>query len=119
MVATSMPAVTPPIAGDEALTVVSGYVLSGGDTTPEGLLDAPRKFIYEIQGDDGSIILVTYTAFPPGPVGDKAPEIRLDFHAGSIQQGDYLVAGGTYETASNSLVVANEGNYIETYREKP
>lgn len=98
---------------------VSGYVISGGDTTPEGLFDTPRKFVYSVQKDDGTNINVQYTAYPPSPAGDRErKKIRLDFHAGTIKIGDYLKAHGTYDKENNLLLVANEGDYLETYSEK-
>src|SRR4030042_5640951 len=95
----------------EAVITVSGYVINGGDTTPEGLVDAPRKFIYTIQKDDDSKVDITYTAYPPSPAGDREREkIRLSFHAGTIQIGDYLNARGTFDAKTNVLAVANEGD---------
>lgn len=103
----------------EAVITVSGYVVNGGDTTPEGLFDTPRKFVYTIQKDDGSTIGVSYTAYPPSPVGDREmKKIKLNFHAGTIKIGDYLKARGTYDTKTNVLTVINQGDYIETYSEK-
>ena len=53
--------------------MVSGIIVSGGDTTrPGGPLDAPRVFTYQIKQSDGSIINVSYTSYPPSPVGDAA-----------------------------------------------
>lgn len=96
--------------------IIEGYVVSGGDTTPEGLFDAPRKFVFKIKTDDNSIVDVTYTAYPPSPAGDKErKKIRLSFHSGTILVGDYLKAQGYYDKTTNTLTVAEEGNYIETY----
>lgn len=95
--------------------IVSGYVVSGGDTTPQGLFDAPRKFVYKVKTDNGSSIDVTYTAYPPSPVGDQErKKIRLSFHAGSVLIGDYLQARGSFVKSSSVLTVADEGDYIET-----
>jgi hypothetical protein len=106
--------------GEKGTLIISGYVVSGGDTTPEGLLDAPRKLVYAIKEDDGSLVSLTYTAYPPSPFGDKEREkIRLTFHGGTIRIGDYLKASGTYDGKSNILTVAEEGDYIETYSGKP
>jgi hypothetical protein len=113
------PALTPR-EGTDMVRVVSGYVVGGGDTTPGGLADAPRKFVYQVQQDDGSVVNVAYTAYPPGPTGDQArKKIRLDFHAGTIRTGDYLEARGRYDEDTNTVVVADEGDYIETYSQKP
>lgn len=51
--------------------IITGTVIGGGYTTPEGLFDAPRKFVYQVRQDDGSVVKVTYTAYPPSPVGDR------------------------------------------------
>ena len=94
---------------------ISGYVVSGGDTTPQGLFDVPRKFVYKIKTDTGSIIDVTYTAYPPSPVGDQErKKIRLSFHAGSVLIGDYLQARGSFNKSANVLTITDEGDYIET-----
>ena len=113
--ATTLPE-TPALIGEAGFTV-SGFVLGGGDTTPSGLSDAPRTFIYEVQQEDGSIVQVSYTAYPPSPVGDQQV-ITLNFFAGSIRAGDYLIARGTYEASTSTLTVIGEGDYIETYLEK-
>lgn len=95
--------------------IISGRVIGGGDTTPKGLLDAPRRFVYQIETDEGSIVNLTYTAFPPSPFGDQQREkIRLVFHAGKISSGDRIKAQGSYEPGTNTLTVAQEGDFIET-----
>jgi len=99
---------------------ISGYVTGGGDTTPEGLLDAPRKFIYTVKSDDGAIVQVSYIAYPPSPVGDsQRKKIRLNYHAGEILIGDYIKASGTYDKSTNTLIIAEEGDFIQTYPSKP
>ena len=102
-----------------AVMTVSGYVVDGGDTTPPGLNDVPRVFEYRIERVDGSIVLVTYTAYPPSPSGNERNKIRLNFHAGEIQIRDYLQAHGNYDTQTNTLTIAEEGHFIETYPLKP
>lgn len=99
---------------------VAGYVVDGGDTSPKGLFDAPRVFVYDIEAEDGSVIHVSYTAYPPAPSipGDLGTR-ELDFHAGTILIGDYLMARGTYEEETNTLIVEAEGDYIRTYPAKP
>ena len=95
--------------------IISGYIVSGGDTTPQGLFDAPRKFVYKVKTDNSSILDVTYTAYPPSPAGDQErKKIRLSFHAGSVLIGDYLQARGSFVKSTNVLTVADEGDYIET-----
>jgi hypothetical protein len=102
-----------PVKGYE----VSGTIIDGGDTTPPDLLDAPRKFSYSIQ-TDGQIVTITYTAFPPSPnPNDK--KIKLNFHAGVILIGDYARARGKYDDQTKTLVVAEEGDFIETFASKP
>ena len=111
---------TMPTVDTETVTTVSGYVVGGGDTTPKGLSDAPRKFVYNVEKEDKSFIYVAYTAYPPSPVGGgEKNKIGLNFHAGMILTGDYLKARGSYDKDTNTLIVAAEGDYIETYPEKP
>lgn len=98
--------------------MISGSILSGGDTSPTGLLDAPRKFLYSVQTDDGQSVSLTYTAYPPSP-NPAGKKIKLNFHAGSILIGDYVRAHGSYDENTRTLVVAEEGDYIETFASKP
>jgi len=93
--------------------------MSGGDTTPADLLDAPRKYSYLVQTDDGLSETVTYTAYPPSPNPDLGKKIRLSFHAGGILIGDYVQARGSYDQDTKTLLVAEEGDYIETLAHKP
>lgn len=102
----------------DSVVTVSGYVIDGGDTTPVGLVDVPRVFRYRIEREDGSIIYLTYTAFPPSPSGDAIDKYRLEFHAGEIQVEDYLQARGIYDEQTNTLIISEEGHYIETYPQK-
>ena len=100
-------------------TVISGRVTGGGDTTPEGLLDAPRRFVYQIETDDGSVVNLAYTAFPPSPFGDQQRhKIRLVLHGGRILLDHYIKARGSYDSRTNTLTVAQEGDFIETSPEK-
>ena len=98
---------------------VSGYVVNGGDTTPAGLIDVPRIFEYQINTDDGLSVNLTYTAFPPLPSGNLRQKLKLIFHAGEILIGDYIQARGTYSEETRTLTVAEEGDYIQTFPEKP
>ena len=99
---------------------ISGRVIGGGDTTPEGLLDAPRRFVYQIERDDGSVIDLTYTAFPPSPAGDlRMHMIRLSFHEGRVIIGHYVRALGSYDPSTNTITVAAEGDFVETFSEEP
>lgn len=99
---------------------VTGIVIGGGDTTPQGLMDAPRKFVYEVERKDETRVNVSYTAYPPSPAGDIAnKKITLEFYNGTIQPGDYIEAHGTYDKDSNTIIVANQGDYIRTYAEEP
>lgn len=104
---------------ESGLQQVAGVVLGGGDTTPAGLMDAPRTFIYQVKLDSGEEINVSYTALPPSPAGDTAPAIKLTFYAGEVKAGDYLTARGTYDKATQTLSVAAEGDFIETFEKKP
>ena len=94
---------------------VSGIVVSGGDTTPPGLLDAPRVYVYKILNDEGFFQNISYIGYPPSPAGDAAAaKITLDFYDGSIRIGDKLDARGTLNKESNTIVVAEQGDYIRT-----
>lgn len=109
-----------PTMGAAEFVMISGFVTDCIDTTPEGLLDAPRKIICTVETDEGSQVRVMYTAYPPSPVGDaQRGKVRLDFHAGSILAGDYLRAGGSFDEAMNTLIVSEEGHFIETFPDKP
>jgi len=103
-----------------ARTTVTGDVVSGGDTTPAGLRDVPRKFVYTIQQADGSFVDVAYVAYPPSPPGTPVEkEARLDFYAGTVLIGDYMKASGRYDPATNMLIVAEKPDFIVTYPQKP
>ncbi|MCJ7694308.1 MAG: hypothetical protein MUO40_02680 [Anaerolineaceae bacterium] len=113
---TELPSFVPLSAGAQ---VVWGVVLGGGDQTPEGLMDAPRTFIYQVRLDSGEEINVSYTAYPPSPSDEGQPAPKLTFYNGVISAGDYLVAQGTYDTDTRTLNVAHEPDFIETFIEKP
>lgn len=99
--------------------IISGRVIGGGDTTPEGILDAPRRFVFQIETEGGSVMDLTYTAFPPSPFGERQMrKIRLVFHEGRILSGHYIKACGSYDSKTNTLTVAQEGDFIETYAER-
>jgi hypothetical protein len=94
-------------------------VISGGDTTPrDGPLDAPRRFVYKIQKEDGAFINVSYIAYPPSPAGDKV-KIAVSYYDGEPKAGDYMKAYGTYDKGTNTVAVAAEGDFIKTYPLKP
>lgn len=97
---------------------IAGTVASGGYAGPSGVSDAPRKFEYQVETSDGEIYTITYTAYPPGPAS-LAEEIRLDFHAGEILIGDYLIACGTLDLDGQVVIVDKDGQFIETYSQKP
>lgn len=97
---------------------IQGIVIGGGDKSSSSLKGGPHIFIYEVRTDGGEIILVTYTAFPPSPVG-KNRVIRLDFHAGEIKIGDYLKAFGSFNPTNLTLYVEDDGDFIETFLSKP
>lgn len=98
---------------------VGGVVLGGGDTTPVDLLDAPRTFVYQVKLDGGEEINVSYTALPPSPASDAAPAIKISFYAGEVKVGDYMTARGTYDKDTQTLTIAAEGDFIETFEKKP
>jgi hypothetical protein len=97
---------------------VTGIVISGGDTTPSGgPVDVPRVFIYKILRDRGDYVNVSFTAYPPSLAGDEAgANITLDFYTGEVQVGDEMEACGTLDKETNTVVVAEPGDYIRTYR---
>jgi hypothetical protein len=96
---------------------IAGYVVGGGDTTPSGLYDVPRRFVYKVELEDRTFVDVMYTASPPSPSGDQG--YRLNFYSGKISIGDYLKAQGRYDRDTNTLIVAEKGDYVETYPQKP
>jgi hypothetical protein len=95
---------------------ISGIVIGGGDTTPpDGSLDVPRFFVYKVMRDEG-LVNVSFIAYPPSPAGDAArARITLDFYSGSIRVGDRIEAYGNLDRQTNTLMVANDGDYIKTY----
>ncbi len=112
---TQTPTVKPEV---ESSKLISGWVVAGGEVSSKGPTDAPRKFRYEVKTEDGVSVNVTYTAYPPSPVASKS-KITLKFHQGEILIGDYLVAQGTYTQTTHTLVVAEKGDSIETFPQKP
>lgn len=118
------PAIAPPTTATSAPQLphatISGIVVQGGESTPAGIADTTRQFAYEVKADDGTRIWVTYIAYPPSPFGDRQrAKIRLNFHAGKILIGDYLIAHGTIDQSANIVSIAEQGDYIETYSDKP
>lgn len=100
---------------------IKGTVVSGGDTSqPNGPVDAPRVFAYQVRTADGTIVNVSYTAYPPSPAGDAArAKITLDFRGGQVNVGDILEASGRMDPRTGNLIVATEGDYIRTYPAQP
>ena len=111
-------AIPPTLPESMGKASIEGMVIGGGDKSPSGLMGGPRTFIYEVRTDSGEIILVTYVALPPSPAADKQA-FKLEFHAGEIKIGDYLKAYGSFDPATLTLTVAEQGDYIETYPSKP
>ena len=119
--------VNPPIKNEPAAFIpltagtqeVRGKVLGGDDQTPEGLMDSPRTYIYQVRLDSGEEINVSYTAYPPSSASQNQPGPQLTFYNGVILAGDYMVAQGTYNANTRTLNVALESDYIETLAEKP
>jgi hypothetical protein len=74
--------------------------------------------VYSIRTDEGTDVKVSYTAFPPGPI-EHPRTFKLQLYAGTIRVGDYIKVCGTYDAASDTILVARQGDYIETYAEKP
>ena len=103
------------------LSSVTGTVVSGGDTTEaNGPLDAPRVFIYKVRKSDGTFVSVSYVSYPPSPAGNAAREkIVLEFNGGQVSAGDTLEALGRLDKETNTIVVAEQGDYIKTYAAQP
>ncbi len=102
---------------DRELSVyIRGTVIGGGDTTPPGgPADIPRIFVFKVMREEGIPVNVSYTAYPPSPAGDAArAKITLDFYGGSVGIGDKIEACGILDKSSNTLVVAEQGDYIRT-----
>lgn len=97
---------------------VSGIVIEGGDTTPaDGPQDAPRVYVFKVQKDDGTFVNVSYTAYPPSPAADEQ-KFNLELHDGVINTGDRMQARGMYDAETNTVIVAEEGDYIKTFPNK-
>jgi hypothetical protein len=96
---------------------VTGTVTGGGDTTPaNGPVDAPRAFVYQVKRDDGTIVNVSYTAYPPSPVGDAQKEkITLEFAGGTVNIGETMEALGRLDKETNTIEVKGEGDCIRTF----
>lgn len=113
------PKPTQSISLTAGLQEVSGIVLSGGDQTPQGLIDAPRTYIYQVRLDSGEEINISYIAYPPSPANESKPSPKLTFNEGEIKIGDYIKAKGLYDLGTQTLTVALETDFIETYAKKP
>jgi hypothetical protein len=109
---------TPLLTLESGVQEIGGVVLGGGDQTEKGLMDAPRTFVYQVQLESGEQINLTYTAYPPSPAGKRSP-ILLKFFEGVINPGNYIRARGTYDAENRTLTVAVDGDFIETFAEKP
>jgi pimeloyl-ACP methyl ester carboxylesterase len=96
---------------------VTGTVIGGGDTTiPGGPLDVPRVFVYEVKTNDGTTVKVSYNAYPPSPVGDAyRSKVTLEFAGGSIAVGDRIEALGRFDAETNTIQIAEQGDYIKTF----
>jgi len=114
---TSTPVTTPKTTCSKEL--VTGYVVSGGDTTPSGLKDGPRRYLYKVKEETGDLVSIAYTSYTPSPAEEALQKIRLNFHAGEIKIGDYIIAYGCFDRDKKTLYVKEEGDYIETFPKKP
>jgi hypothetical protein len=94
---------------------IAGVVIGGGDTTPEGLMDAPRIILYQVRLESGEEINLTYTAYPPSPANENQPGPKLTFQSGTINIGDQITARGTYDPSTQTLTVALETDFINTH----
>ena len=99
---------------------ISGQVIDCRDSTPPGLADVPRRLLFVVEREDGSVAEITYTAFPPSPFGDsQAAKIRLNLHEGKIMVGHHMNARDSFDAEANRLTVAGEGDFMETFASKP
>ena len=100
----------------ELPTTVCGLIVGISDTmTIDGPLDVPHTFTIKILKKDSTFTYVSYTAYPPSPVGDAAKEkISLDFHNGLIRTGDFMEARGVLNKDTNTINVRDQGDYIRT-----
>ena len=46
-------------------------------------------------------------------------KIHMDMAAVQIQAGNYIIAHGSYDPNTQTLVVAEEGDFLEVYDKKP
>ncbi|HSW56824.1 MAG TPA: hypothetical protein VLH15_00315 [Dehalococcoidales bacterium] len=99
---------------------ISGIVISGGSTArPDGPLDVPHTFIYQVRQADGSIINLSFKGYPPSPAGDAArARMTLEFHAGEILIGDRIYASGILDKETNTIDLSIDGGYIRTAEPK-
>jgi hypothetical protein len=106
---------------------VSGHVtnvertLPSGDPYPPDLRDAPAVYRITalVRESDGSKVerIISYTAYPPSPVADAQREkIRLSFHERTVRVGHQIWARGTLNPQTNTITVADQGDFIETSR---
>jgi len=106
---------TQPVLLSAGVQEIAGVVIGGGDQTPEGLLDAPRTFLYQVKLESGEEINLTYTTSPPSPVNENQPKPKLSFQSGIINIGDQITARGTYDPTTQTLTVALETDFINSY----
>ena len=100
---------------------VTGLIIGGGDTQTEGgPQDAPHHFIYQVQTENGVVYNVDYTVYPSSPAGDAAmAKITLTYWNGIPVKGDYMKAYGLYDVTKDTIKIADVGDFIKTYPEKP
>jgi hypothetical protein len=99
---------------------VLGRVISGGDDMPAGLMDAPHQFRYILQKDDNSTVNISYQLYPPSSAGEvNNSKIQIVLYNGAIKTGDYLMAYGTYDLATNTIMVKDVGDLVKNYPFKP
>jgi hypothetical protein len=99
---------------NDAPTVISGCVISelSNNNYP---LDSPKLLTYEIKAENGTLFNISYTSYPPSPVGEiMKKKISLNFINGSILPGNYIIASGDYDVTTNTLKISKEGSFIET-----
>jgi hypothetical protein len=92
---------------------VAGCVVT--ETSKQAPLDSPTELTYLVRMDNGSLVYVSYTAYPPSPYGDtQRASIKLNFINGTILPGNYVTAHGNYDLGTNTVNISSKGDFIVT-----
>lgn len=96
---------------------VAGCVLTEISTemSKQRPLDSPTKLTYLVRMDNGSLVYMSYTTYPPSPYGDtQRSSIKLNFINGTILPGNYVTAHGYYDVNTNTVDISRKGDFIVT-----